>query len=228
MEIICIVMLLQNGIIIIIDYFDYKYDYKLMVIDNRDGFDLPQISVCTENNVFFDKQKIIHKFSVYEEYSRFENDIDQNFLESFNKCENYHNKKCSFDPDTDCSQLFAEKNYNISRYYIFYESIIVSDFGYQEISNLLINANELFDCSAKVHYKNKSIDTIDNRIDNCFDRYQVSQSIYGNNDFGICYTFFDQNYGIYLKEGDRIDIRIKYQIQQKFFENWYLYETRIA
>ena len=83
------------------------------------------------------------------------------------------------------------------------------------MKNLTISANELFKCSAKLHFRYESFDSNATIIENCFQSFDVLESIYGN-DFGICYTFFAKNYSIFLKDDDYIQIDIKYETQKKF------------
>ena len=92
-----------------------------------------------------------------------------------------------------------------------------NDLIFDEMKNLTISANELFNCSAKLHFRNESFVSNATIIENCFDRFEVLQSIYGN-EFGICYTFFAKNYSIFLKDDDYIEFHINYEIQQRFFD----------
>ena len=67
-KIVCFVILVLSGLSATLDYLSYPYIYKLIVSDNKYGFDLPAISVCTERHVFFDKHKIIQHFGVSEKF----------------------------------------------------------------------------------------------------------------------------------------------------------------
>ena len=65
LNIICLLVLFYNAIDMTFDYLSFNYSYKLIVDDdNKEGFDLPQISVCTENTILFDKNKVIQYFDV--------------------------------------------------------------------------------------------------------------------------------------------------------------------
>ena len=86
------------------------------------------------------------------------------------------------------------------------------------MKNLTISANELFKCSAKLHFRYEAFDSNSTEIRNCFKNFDVLESIYGN-DFGICYTFFAKNYSIYLKDDDYIQFDIGYEIQKNFIIN---------
>ena len=45
------------------------------------------------------------------------------------------------------------------------------------------------------------------------------ESIYGNKDFGICYTFFDSNEKFYLKDNDYIEFDFSYEKGPNFALN---------
>ena len=62
--------LFYNAIDMTFDYLRFEFSYKLIVDDNKDGFDLPEISVCTENNVVFAKTKVIQYFGVENEWRK--------------------------------------------------------------------------------------------------------------------------------------------------------------
>ena len=56
----------------------------------------------------------------------------------------------------------------------------------------------------------------------CSQSYAVLETIYGNKDFGICFTYFYTNhYNYYLKDNDFIQFDINYETQQKFLINGY-------
>ena len=94
---------------------------------------------------------------------------------------------------------------NLSLFYRPYEKRIFESLSFDEMKNLTISANELFKCSAKLHFRYESFDSNATIIENCFQSFDVLESIYGN-DFGICYTFFAKNYSIFLKDDDYIKL----------------------
>ena len=96
---------------------------------------------------------------------------------------------------------------------------ILNELNFYEINSLTINVNELFDCSAKVHFRNESFDTNAHKIDNCFKYLDTLKSIYANKDFGICFEFFAKNYSIYLKDDDYFEIIFKYNAQRSLLVN---------
>ena len=67
----CLVTLCYHAYLLSYDYFTYPYQFKLIVGDNKDGFDVPQITVCTKQGIIINKQRIIEYFDlklVYDEY----------------------------------------------------------------------------------------------------------------------------------------------------------------
>ena len=80
-QLLCFCLLVYNGFDMTNDYLSFEYVYKLKVLDNDFRYDLPPISVCTESNVLFDKQKTLNYFQRSEEYSRFETNIKQTYEE---------------------------------------------------------------------------------------------------------------------------------------------------
>ena len=88
--------------------------------------------------------------------------------------------------------------------------------SFYEMNSITVNANELFDYSAIIHIKHTFIDPNVTYIDYCSDRFGVLKSIYINEDFGICYEFFDIKPGIYLKVNDHINITIRFGTQKNF------------
>src|SRR5215469_14615362 len=87
---------------------------------------------------------------------------------------------------------------------------VFRDLSFNEMKSLTNSPKELFKCSANIHFKNESLESNSTQITDCFHRFEVLQSIYGN-DFGICYTFFAKNYSILLKDNDFIQFVISYE-----------------
>ena len=54
LKVLCFSLLTYNAVLVSIDYFEYPYIYKLKVIHNINGFDLPDISLCTDSKVLFE------------------------------------------------------------------------------------------------------------------------------------------------------------------------------
>ena len=214
---ICFVILVLSGLSVTLDYLSYPYIYKLIVSDNKYGFDLPAISVCTERHVFFDKHKVIQYFDLQQKYDEWKGNVSQVFQNEKLKCNRLmvfpsHSRNRNYWP---CTLLEAEQNHNLSKFFRDYERMIFESLSFDQMKNLTISANELFKCSAKLHFRYEAIDTNSTVIPNCFQRFDVLESIYGN-DFGICYTFFAKNYSIYLKDDDYIQFDIKYETQKNF------------
>ena len=222
----CFVILVLSGLSVTLDYLSYPYIYKLIVSDNKYGFDLPAISVCTERHVFFDKHKVIQYFDSqqkYEEFKKINEDLlHNNWRDCLVKFENLSingNMRMQYlRKRYKCQTLDIEYNYNMSLFFRDYEKKIFESLSFDQMKNLTISANELFKCSAKLHFRYESKHSNATIIENCFERFDVLESIYGN-DFGICYTFFSKNYSIYLKDDDYIQFDIKYETQNKFMIN---------
>ena len=217
---ICLLVLFYNAIDMTFDYLRFEFSYKLIVDDNREGFDLPEISVCTENNVLFAKNKVIQYFDVGNEWQkkrikmrnlikRSENDeVKEPCADEWSK-HNTWSKVKEFN-------LEWKMNFCSNKFFIKYKNFIFDEMNFYEMISITFNANELFDCSAIIHIKHTFIDPNVTYIDYCFHRFEVLKSIYVNEDFGICYNFFSVNHGIYLKGNDHINIAIKFETQKDF------------
>ena len=183
-----------------VDYLAFKYHYNLIVEDNSNGFEWKPLCVCSESKVLFDKHKVIQYFDWFEIYSNYENDINNNKL-----------YESSLELD-----LFAEinTNYRIESFFVPFIDIFLDEINFVEFSNLIVNAKELFECSAKLHFINQSIDLNVMKIGNCFEMFEIKTTVKANNLFGICYEFFETNSSIVLKEDDFIRIIIKFKKQK--------------
>ena len=56
-------------------YLNYEYDYKYNVTHNV-GYYLPPISVCTQSNVFYDKNYINAYFDMSKQFEHFINTVE--------------------------------------------------------------------------------------------------------------------------------------------------------
>ena len=226
----CFLILVLSGLSVTLDYLSYPYIYKLIVSDNKYGFDLPAISVCTERHVFFDKHKVIQYFDLQIKYDEWKHNKSEIFRNENNKCideyTGFESKGTHFSIHRYCSFLNFEFNYNLSLFLREYEKKIFESLSFDQMKNLTISANELFKCSAKLHFRYNPIESNSTEIPDCFQSFNVLESIYGN-DFGICYTFFAKNYSIYLKDDDYIKFDIKYETQKKFMINGFYDTIRI-
>ena len=211
------VLLFFSVISMTFDYLSYPYIYKLIVSDNNRGFDLPAISFCTERNVFFDKNKINEYFNSSEEYKRREKEYEEYFEQKYAKCfDNLYesdNKTANYLVVPFCESIINEKNNNLSLFYRPYEEKIFNTLSFDEMKKLTISANELFNCSAKLHFRNESFVSNATEIRDCFQMFDVFESIFGN-DLGICYTFFPKR--VLLKDDNYIEFNINYETQQRF------------
>ena len=229
------------------DYFQYPFDYKLIVSDNKYGFDLPAISVCTETNVLFVKNKVIDNFDIRYQWKQLLNSVSNEFEYNFKHCteeyeeflrikkENYFEKINKFSIDFEnidllqnfndkkfgfkgfCYQYYEELNCKLNKIFKIFEQKIFSEMSFQEMNSLTISSNELFSCSAKIHFRYQSSRI--EEITNCFNNFEILKSIYANKEFGICFTFFAKNYSIFLKDHDSIEFVVKYKSQMNLMNN---------
>ena len=210
---ICLLILFYNAINMTFDYLRFEFSYKLIVDDNKEGFDLPEISVCTENNILFAKTKVIQYFGV-------ENEWRKKIIEVKN--EQVNNTcikewlKGKYDRVAFRESIEWAINFCSNKFFIQYKGFIFDEMSFYEMNSITVNANELFDCSAIIHIKHTFIDPNITYIDNCFDRFPVLKSIHFKDDFGICYKFFQTNHGIILKDNDHMNITIKFETQNDF------------
>ena len=115
-----------SGLSVTLDYLSYLYIYKLIVSDNKYGFDLPAISVCTERHVFFDKHKVIQYFDLKQKYDEWKENVSQVFQNEKLKCDpilmdlsriTLKESYLSSHSYWPCSLLEAERNHNLSEFF---------------------------------------------------------------------------------------------------------------
>ena len=220
---ICLFVLFYNAVDMTFDYLNFNYSYKLIVDDNKKGFDLPMISVCTENNILFAKTKVIQYFGVNYFWEMYGMDVKILF--------EYRGKKSSKKLIQTCTRemqyffemlYFGEKshnwriNYCLNKFFDPFKKFLFDETNFDEMNSLTINSDELFDCSTSIHNKHNTNDPNVTQIDNCFDRLKILTSININKDFGICYTFFDENNDNNSKNYNQINITVKFMVQKDF------------
>ena len=201
----CLVSLIYCSFLVTFDYFSYPYVFKLNVNNNINGFDLPPISFCTETKVLFNKNKFIEKFN--------ESEIFRNYrIREFQEFELLHKSTM----EKRSGSLLYDTNYWYPIETFDERKEFFKDLSFDELSALMIRANQMINCSAKLHsrYHSNEIQTQD-----CVQDFNVLQSIYGNKDFGICYTFFDSNEKFYLKDDDYIQFEFNYEKGPAFIFN---------
>ena len=213
-QIICLCLLVYNGFDLTSDYLLFDYVFKLEVLDTQTGYDFPGISVCTENNVLFDKNKVLGYFDLSEEYSQMKNNLWIKYTEDFNTFKDrilnkgIQQKKYHF--------LITEMNYKLSKLLIPYEKMIFVELYFYEMISLRVKAEELFDCSAKLHIRNQSIFSKVTEIDSCIG---IREKLYFNEEYGICYTLFTKTMSTSFMMNDYIEIRIKSSTLRHFMIN---------
>ena len=80
MNLICLLFLFYNAIDMTFDYLSFHHSYKLIVDDKKEGFDLPEISVCTENTILFAKTKVIRYFDIENEWQRNKIEVKKHYV----------------------------------------------------------------------------------------------------------------------------------------------------
>ena len=214
------------------DYLNFDYELKLIVSKNDRGIDLPAISVCTESNVLFDKKKVLQYFDLSQKYSRLENKVktkrllcedcrkDRNFKPYQGDTSGRYVRWVFLGLNSCCIRVMNEIYASLRKFYYGYGQMIFDHLSYEQMIALTMTSEELFECRASVHFANQTIGSNQTIIDNCWQRFRVSRDIYANNDFGICYKFFDNNYQIILNYNDIIGIKIKYESILNFMFNF--------
>ena len=217
---ICLLVLFYNAIDMTFDYLRFEFTYKLIVDDNKEGFDLPEISVCTENNILFAKTKVIQYFDVENEWQSHRIEVkklykpnEQNIVKG--KCiyaKRFHDINLN-NLNYYMDNLKWRMNYCENKFFIQYKRLVFNEMSFYEMNSITVNANDLFHYSAKIHFRQEIIDSNNTKIQNIF---QTLKNIYFNEDFGICFTLLSKKYGIILKDNDHINITIKFDIQKDF------------
>ena len=227
-QIICVLFMICNGFALIFDYLNFDYELKLIISDNDQGIDFPAISVCTESNKLFDKRNILKYFDLFGEYSEKEL-TDKRIFNCSNSCkypftQEFYGIGYVYYVLLQCC-LAKSKNMrdNLIKFIQMDENMIFDHSSYEQMIALTMTGEELFECRASVHFKNQTIGSNQTIIDDCFQRFRVSRDFYSNNNFGICYKFFDTDYQIRIENKDFIEIKIKYESIQNLKYNLIFY-----
>ena len=180
-----LILTIYHCIVMTVDYLGFEYRYNLIVEDNSKGFHWKPMSVCTESKVLFDKHKVNQYFDLSEIYTNYENlinnDPNYKWISGFSR------------------NLENEKMYRMARFFVPFVDRIFDETNFVELSSLTVNEKELFECSAKLHFENQSIDSFAMEIENCFDNFVINTTVIANNTFGICFEIFETNSSIVLK-----------------------------
>jgi len=226
-KLMCLSVLFYSVIEVTKEYFSYPYVYRLSVKPSE-RLDLPPITVCTERHVFLDKTKINQYFNLTQEYETYKQIAEQNETELIKRC--YNDLKGEYTYMLFlCKLLNGYKNYLLNKYFINYKTILLTTYTFSELyDKFTIKSNELIKCTARLYSLDKSNSNNNNSSDSqvmtdCSQSYAVLETIYGNKDFGICFTYFYTNhYNYYLIDDDFIQFDINYETQQKFLLKGYL------
>ena len=213
-----------NAIDMTLDYLRYNYSYKLIVDDNKEGYDWKQINVCTETNVLFGKSEVIVYFDLENQWKEYQIMVNNHYNDNSNN-EHLLNS-CIFELKRT-KRSWQEFSYNNNKmlmnlclkvFFNLFNELIFKELSFYEMNSLTVKPKELFNCSALIHLKNQTSISNNIHLDNCFEFFQISKSIFVNKNFGICYNFFKQNHNILLKDNDHINITLKFEKQKDFLK----------
>ena len=225
MKALCFVSLIYTSVLVTLDFFEYPYVFKLNVNNNINGFDLPPISFCTETNVLFDKNKIIEKYNESQEFQEFRAN-DLKWAENDDK-DRYQKCLDEFKAFGEYGEELCTKKFEVPNHYLKTNldknNKFVDELSFEEKINLMIRANHMINCSAKLHSR---YEFNYSKPENCVQDFQIIETIYGNQDFGICITFFDSNERFYLKDDDYIEFKLSYENGPDFNVNPYFESFR--
>ena len=74
-----------NAIDMTLDYLRYNYSYKLIVDDNKEGYDWKQINFCTETNVLFGKSEVIVYFDLENQWKEYQIMVNNYYNDNSNQ-----------------------------------------------------------------------------------------------------------------------------------------------
>jgi len=221
-KVLCLSVLFYGGIEVTKEYFSYPYVYRLSVKPSE-GLYLPPISICTERDVLFDKTRIIDYFNISQDYESYKLDSIQKAIQLESECMKEHN--FYVDNSLSCKVFGYYKNYLFNKYFIEYKTQMLSNMTFTELyDKFTVKANQLIKCT---YFRHKTNSNNNNSSDSqvmtdCSQSYAVLETIYGNKDFGICFTYFYTNhYNYYLIDDDFIQFDISFETQQKFISSGY-------
>jgi len=222
-----ILLLFYGAIEVTKEYFSYPYVYTLFVKPST-RLDLPPITVCTERGVIFVKTKIFNYLNLSREYEEYKQNVSFKSKQYLNDCLDSKKSKDGYRYGTwACDEEMKNfNNYYMNTFYEKFELVLLSNFTFRQLyDNFTVKSSELIHCSAKLHSKDKTNNNSNNSSDSqvitdCSQSYAVLETIYGNKDFGICFTYFYTNHNnYYLIDDDFIKFDINYETQQNIFKN---------
>ena len=222
LNLICLMFLFYNAIDMTLNYLRFIYSYKLVVDDSKEGFDLPEISVCTENNILFAKSKVIQYFDIENEWQRNRIKVKKHYIRhqkirsGFDRIKETCIKELKNSKWGSGDNLKWRMNFCSNKYFKKYKKFLFNEMNFYEMNSLTINANDLFECSANIYFRNTTVEKNSTHLGNCFDRFRVRKRIHSNKDFGICYTFFEDNSKVVIKDNNHINITIRFETQKDF------------
>ena len=224
-----------HSIIMFNDYLGFKYRYNLIIEDNSKGFEWKPLSVCTESKVLFDKHKVIQYFNLFEIYSKYKIGVNKKLLKDYDRLKleksrvadyfesiypsykNRNNIEDYFKNESGGDDLYEQLlMYGNVQFFVPFVDLVFNELNFVELNSLIVKENELFECSAKLHFNNQSIDLDAMVIENCFEYFRIETTVKADNTFGICYEFFANNSSIVMKQEDFVKIVVKIKKQRDF------------
>ena len=198
-----------------INYLLFHYLYKLDILPKDNGYNIPSLTICTQNNILYGKQNLLNYFDLNLEYKNKKLAQEKNMKilldkltspyynqDEFIYFKNYTIKKLS-------RYLKIDKIYYLNKFFVDYQDKILTQFNYIEIEFLVIKAEELFKCSIN----NNSI-------------FKIETLIVDNNEFGICYKFIFKN-NIVINDKNLITIEVNSKIFKDFLVTGDYEKTKI-
>ena len=231
----CLVILVFNFFDMTTDYLKFKYYYKLKFDDENRKCVLPPITLCTDEGVVFDKGKFLIHLSLSVQYENYRNILyfNHNFNssvwksiinENCNMFENfniYKYEKYIWYENQEPAVIKWTINYCLNKYFFEYKRKILLESNIEEMNSLIIMHTELFQYTLKIDENLENIKPIINKpiISTILPKFNE------DNDFGICYKFFSNNYKYFFRSHDYLNIKINEEYIKRFIvEKSFKYE----
>src|SRR6185437_8192599 len=148
--------------------------------------------------------RIIDYFNISDDYESYNLIAIQKTEELVRKCKYEFSKKRM---DHDCNGFINYKNFLMNDYFNRYKTQMLANLSFHELyDKFTVKANELINCT---YFRNKTNDNSSDShvMTDCSQSYAVLETIYGNKDFGICFTYFYTNHNnYYLKDKDYVEL----------------------
>jgi len=179
---------------------------KIEIKSDRKYFKLPAIQLCTQTNIFLDRNKVMAHFNLTEEFStKVENARNQ-----------WNEQTILYKHQNKASECEWELTETFDQAILRLDKLIFERIGYKQIkeniSQLIISAKDFVRCSAEVYNENENRKEL---IDDCEKYSEVIKSIHVNH-FGVCFTYFSDrksltNTSFTLKNNDFIEFELNFK-----------------